>query len=122
MPKQAQEKILEGYPMEELIRLKWSEVEKQSRYAAGLDVLEMFKQEKEPQQRHEQGSLSFEDEAEQYYRRLKEEMWKRQEMCAFEDAWREAMAGRLDSKITGQKRRASATGDTVQRNIEHGKV
>ena len=84
------EKILEGYPPEELIRLKWSEIEKQSRYAAGLDVLEMFKQEKESQLRPEQGSVSIEQDEEeerQRWERLEQQDLKRQEMCAFEDAW-----------------------------------
>ena len=57
MPKQAQKKILEGYPPGELIRIKWSEIERQSSCSAGLNILEMFEQEKEPQQQEEQDGI-----------------------------------------------------------------
>ena len=98
MPKQAQDKILTGYSAPELLRIKWREIEKESAASAGLNLQEMLEQEKEPQQQQEQGSLSFEDEAEQFYRRQEEKEWKRQEMCAFEKAWDEAMASEVGFK------------------------
>ena len=96
MPKQAQEKILEGHRQEELITLKWTEIKRQSPYLARLDILEMRKQEREQQPGQEQGSISveqYEEEERRHYDRQEKKEWKGQEMSAFEDAWREAMLG-----------------------------
>ena len=50
MPKQAQDKILTGYSVPELMRIEWRDIEKESAASAGLNIQEMLEQEKEPQQ------------------------------------------------------------------------
>ena len=95
MPKQAQDKILTGYTAPELLRIKWRDIKKESAASAGLNIWEMLKQEKEPQQQEEQGGLRIgslearqqDDNADRYYR-----------LCAFEKAWDKAMASKVGFK------------------------
>ena len=95
MPKQAQDKILTGYPALKLLRIKWSEIEKESAASAGLNIQEVLKQEKETQRQPEQGSLSFEEEAEEFYRQAHQEHQKREEMSAFEEPQQQQEQGSL---------------------------